>query len=266
MKLAAVYNVFDSEELLEESILSIREQVDLVIVVFQQVSNFGLQHKIDLKKFLKNIKSIDICHEYEVDLSKPCYIHELQKRVIGAKIALDNGCTHFLHMDCDENYDSESFKKCKKIIEDEQIDSSCCEIIDYYKFRNLKIVSNEPLYVPFIHKLQKGITKFGLEMKYPLIVDKTRKTLPVDNFKLFKTDEVVMHHYTWIRKDPLSKLMNSTARHSYDFFIKDIVEEFEKFSINDGICRLATNILVPESVTKRVMIPYGFKKVQTEII
>ena len=126
MKLAAVYNVFDSEELLEESISSIREQVDLIIVIFQQVSNFGIQHKINLKNFLSNLKTIDILHEYQTDLSKPCYHNELYKRITGAKIALENNCTHFLHMDCDENYDTNLFKKAKSIIENEEIDSSCC--------------------------------------------------------------------------------------------------------------------------------------------
>ena len=266
MKLAAIYNVFDSEELIQESINSIRDNVDMVIVVYQQVSNFGINQKIDLKSFLQETSGIDILQEYDTDLSKPCHYNEFRKRVIGAKIASDNQCTHFLFMDCDENYDSEKFRKAKNTIEENECDSSCCEIEDYYKFRNLKIISSEPIYVPFIHKLQKGITKFGLDMNYPLIVDKTRKTLPVDKFKLFKPEEIIMKHYTWIRKDPESKLMNSTARHSYDPFLKQIIEEFNNFKINDQVCRLQTNVLVPESLTKKVIIPYNFKKVKTEIL
>ena len=35
MKLGAAYNVFDGEELLENSIVSIRPEVDYVVVVYQ---------------------------------------------------------------------------------------------------------------------------------------------------------------------------------------------------------------------------------------
>ena len=41
MKLGACYNVFDGEELLEASIISIRDNVDFVVVVYQTISNFG---------------------------------------------------------------------------------------------------------------------------------------------------------------------------------------------------------------------------------
>ena len=41
MKLGACYNVFDGEELLEASILSIRDSVDFIVIVYQTVSNFG---------------------------------------------------------------------------------------------------------------------------------------------------------------------------------------------------------------------------------
>ena len=41
MKLGVSYNIFDGEELLENSIKSIRENVDYISVVYQEVSNFG---------------------------------------------------------------------------------------------------------------------------------------------------------------------------------------------------------------------------------
>ena len=44
MKLAAIYNVFDAEELLPYSIKSIRDVVDKVIVVYQKTSNMGEKH------------------------------------------------------------------------------------------------------------------------------------------------------------------------------------------------------------------------------
>ena len=39
MKLGIAYNLFDGEELLVDSIKSIRNSVDYIIVIYQQVSN-----------------------------------------------------------------------------------------------------------------------------------------------------------------------------------------------------------------------------------
>ncbi len=41
MKLAAIYNVWDGVELLKHSIASIKQDVDLIIIVYQDISNFG---------------------------------------------------------------------------------------------------------------------------------------------------------------------------------------------------------------------------------
>ena len=45
-----------------------------------------------------------------------------------------------------------------------------------------------------------------------------------------------------------------------------IIIPFYNLVIGDGISRLETNILVPESITKKVIIPYGLKKVKTQIL
>ena len=41
MKLGVSYNLFDGEELLENSIKCIRDSVDHISVVYQSTSNFG---------------------------------------------------------------------------------------------------------------------------------------------------------------------------------------------------------------------------------
>ena len=41
MKLGISYNIFDGEELLEDSIKSIKNKVDYISVVYQEISNFG---------------------------------------------------------------------------------------------------------------------------------------------------------------------------------------------------------------------------------
>jgi len=44
MKLAAIYNLWDGEELLLGSMKCLKDHVDLFIIVWQEVSNFGEPH------------------------------------------------------------------------------------------------------------------------------------------------------------------------------------------------------------------------------
>ena len=265
MKLAAIYNVFDGEENLQNSINSIRDNVDLIIVIYQKISNFGIKHKKNIEEILKKIQFINIIQEYDTNFYKLPWENEINKRVMGCKIALENKCTHFLYMDCDENYDFQNFKEAKKQIENNVYDSSACEIVDYYKFKNL-IIEDSISYVPFIHELKKGITRFSLNLGYPVLVDNTRKCGPTENFKLFKKEEIVMNHYSWIRDDIEQKLINWTGRHSFLNFINLILEEYNNFKITDKLVRLETGLLVPESLTKKIILPYNFKPVNTRII
>lgn len=265
MKLAAVYNVFDGLELLEKSINSIRKEVDLIIIVYQTISNFNIKSDIDVESILKEIKTIDILHKYDTNFNYPPYKNELIKRTTGCKIALENNCTHFLHVDCDELYDTQQFKNAKNIIIENDFDSSVCEIVDYYKYDDLQVVSQFSSYVPFIHKLQKGITKFGNSIEYPVVVDATRKCNPVDKFILFKKQDLIMHHLSWIRKDIKIKLLNSTARHSYNSFLDLIVEEFNNFQKNDKLVKLETGLLVPLSLMQKYKIGYQYINMHTNV-
>jgi hypothetical protein len=44
LKLSVIYNVFDGVELLRGSMLCMKDHVDLFIIVYQDVSNFGEQY------------------------------------------------------------------------------------------------------------------------------------------------------------------------------------------------------------------------------
>ena len=56
MRLGVSYNVFDGEELLEESISKIRDNVDFICVVYQNTSNFG-EFRDDLEPFLYDLNT-----------------------------------------------------------------------------------------------------------------------------------------------------------------------------------------------------------------
>ena len=247
MKLAAIYNVFDGEEILQSSIDSIRKNVDAVIVVFQQQSNFGINHIIDLYQFLNHLKGIDYLIEYKPDLSNPAYVNEITKRVIGYQKAKSLDYTHFLYLDCDELYDEKQFVEAKLFIEKNDIDSSICMYRNFYKFENLEI-QDESFYVPFIHKI-KNNQIFG-NVNYPVLVDFTRKCGPNNTVKIFNLEEICMKHLSWIRKDIKTKLLNSSSRHVFDNIIEDIVSYFETFSIQDKLVKLNNGLILPEKLCK----------------
>lgn len=198
MKLAAIYNVFDGDELLPYSITSVYPHVDVIIVVYQNVSNYGEQ-------YTPNIPVTDktILHTFTPENFGGSH-NEITKRNIGLKIAKDIGCTHFLFMDCDEIY--QDFGKAKLEYINSGKDGSACEMYTYFKKPTLRLKHVDNYFVPFIHKLNSD-TEAGYK-HYPLYVDPTRKV---------KCEQVTiisekMHHFSWVRKNIERKVNNSSAK------------------------------------------------------
>ncbi len=63
MKLGISYNIFDGEELLENSIRSIRENVDYISVVYQEISNFGNPCNGNLVSLINKLKTEGLVDE-----------------------------------------------------------------------------------------------------------------------------------------------------------------------------------------------------------
>jgi hypothetical protein len=204
MKTAAIYNVWDGVELLEGSMKTLGSSIDLFIIVHQDISNFGEKYnpleELDIKR-LEN--------EYDIVWIK--YIpkglgmkDERDKRNLGISIAKQHGCTHFIAMDCDEYYTD--FKKGKQLFVESGHDGSVVKLITYFKSPQLRYDGLDNYYVPFIHRLHKH-TMTGAP-RYPYYVDPTRRI----NASYVLEIPIVMHHYSWIRKDIFRKVRNSSAR------------------------------------------------------
>lgn len=211
MKLAAIYNIFDGHELLEKSILSIRSEVDYVIAVWQEVSNYGDFDK-GVRERVQSLHDeglIDrLLHFSPNKGAKPSRC-ETAKRQWGLDVAKKEGCTHFLHIDVDEFYKADEFAKAKATIEREDIKASACRIKVYYKEPTLSFKELDETYVPFIQEIQKGTKHKG--GKYPVYADETRKTSYEGQFTTFSPSYILMHHMSWVRKDIRKKVSNSTA-------------------------------------------------------
>lgn len=203
-KIAAIYNIWDSEEFLIRSMRTLR--VDLFIVVWQEISNYGEHYNpvanIDLSEFSP------VLIKYEPDLSKPPGWNERRKRNIGIQEAIKARCTHFLHCDADELHPD--FEAAKEAYLLSGKDGSCMPMLTYFGNENLRFENPDNYFVPFIHRLNPG-TVAGAS-PYPFYVDPTRR-INTDSVVLL---EQFMHHYSWVRNDIERKIRNSTARNNIE--------------------------------------------------
>lgn len=219
MKLAAIYNTWDADELLPYSIAQIKPHVDVIIIVYQHVSNFGESYRPTLPER----GTINV--QYHPDLTKSGTFNETRKRNLGLEVARAELCTHFISMDCDEIYDGLVFKEWKNKVE--QYDSSACKMLTYYKHPNIRLSPLEDYYVPFISRIYPD-TRLGVQ-GYPVRVDPTRSVSTSKNF--YVIDEPIMNHYSWVRADIGRKLRNSSASGRWRDKIPAMVEAFEQFDI-----------------------------------
>lgn len=206
MRLAAIYNVWDGDELLLGSIQQIYDHVDVIIIVYQLYSNFGERYNpitgVDARWF----------EHYKLRMQEYIPIqgiggasNERAKRNLGIKMAQELECTHFFHIDVDEYY--EDFKTAKQLYLDSGRNGSACKLYTYFKDPTLRFENPDNYYVPFIHKLTPETTS-GMVREYPFYVDPTRRINETDVVEL----PIFMHHFSWVRRDIMRKVRNSSAK------------------------------------------------------
>jgi hypothetical protein len=217
MKLAAIYNVWDGAELLSGSMQCLADHVDVFIIVWQDVSNFGEPYNPLPDIDFSGIKSL-ILQKYEPQSTSGSK-NERAKRNIGLDIAKREGCTHFLHVDCDEYYPD--FGKAKELFISSGLQGSVCKMFTYFKLPTLRLASEDNYFVPFIHELRPE-TAAGVA-NYPFYVDPTRKI----NVEKVGELPVIMHHFSWVRRNIERKARNSSAKKNIEnsFLLADYYSE-----------------------------------------
>ena len=186
MKLAAIYNVFDGEELLAGSVSSVAKDVDVFIFIVSTVGQSGEEYWGGWEAVAK----IE-CPNRQIIISND---RELKKRNIGIQEAKRLGCTHFILMDCDEYWYG---------LDRTQIDCAH-RLYTYFKDPTYQLNPPEEYFVPGICTL-KPDTKVGA-FNCGFYCDPTRKP----NHRL-KEGESWMHHYSYIRANIDRKIRNSSA-------------------------------------------------------
>lgn len=222
-KLAAIYNCWDGIELLRGSMLCLKDHVDLFIIVWQDVSNFGELYSPIPDMDLSGFSNV-ILQRYDPVIGNGAF-NEKKKRNIGLNIAMREGCTHFLHIDCDEFY--EDFGRAKELYLQSENRGSVCKLYTYFKLPTLRFETPDGYFLPFIHELRPE-TQAGVS-KYPFYCDPTRRINEVNVIEL----PVFMHHFSWVRKDIERKCRNSSAKENIergkmlqDYYSEDVGEGF----------------------------------------
>lgn len=261
MKLGVSYNVFDGTELLRESILSIKLQVDHISVVYQSVSNFGNQASEDITDLLMDLLAEELINDiiyYIPDLLKTPAENELNKRNLGYINSMEHLCTHHLSMDCDEFYDEKEFSDAKKVIQQNNIDSSACSMKTYYKNNTTILWPIEEYYVPFIYKIRPDFMYSFIN--WPILVDPTRRIIP-GNFYLFDENWITMHHFSYVRNNIEEKLTNSSASVNWMREKQNaVVEHFENWKPGDKVLCISGNLADTKQVEPKFLLSWDFSR------
>lgn len=234
MKLGISYMVFDGVELLEYAIKSVRSQVDFVSVVYQNVSYFGDKAEPNLEETVFRLKSNNLIDElvhYESDLTINHKINELNIRNFGLSLSKEAGCTHHISSDVDELYVSSQLEYAKEMMKNDY-DYSIIPIINYYKHPTYQIFPSQQQVVSFIHSVDN---MYDLTISLPFNIEITRRLKNSDNYKLFREEEVVVHHMSYVRKDIRRKLNNSSNSKFYRKLDK-FIDDFNKYKLGDRVC------------------------------
>ena len=264
MKLGACYNVFDGEELLEASILSIKDNVDYIVIVYQTISNFGQNCDKGLLPLLDRLVQKGLVQELVhyapktfsneekktlvssratgTDLGgaraeeiADTFFNELTKREIGRMACKNSGCTHFMSMDTDEFYLNDQLKSIKELVTERGYEGVLCKMRYFYKYPTVELIPRDELnYVAVLYEIKENMP-FKLGSPYPYLIDPTRK---VDGLRLLyacERDELEMYHYSFVRKNISSKLLNVSNRGNYHQNLHSFMEHFSKWKPNEPL-------------------------------
>ena len=211
MKLALLYTVWtgDDMEMLERSIKQHLPHVDEVHVWFQCTSNKGEYHDNLALISLALLNNLS-CEYWHPNLELNTKQNERNKHNEMIQHAKKQGFTHFIMCACDHFYEPEQFEFAKKYHLKHDIDVSFTKMRTYYNHENWYLDPIENYSMPFIHKMYPE-TKIVNNPIYPTRVDPSVKVNTCNTFVEFEPKQVLLHHYSMVRKDIEKKLRNAAS-------------------------------------------------------
>lgn len=237
--------VFDGEELLEFAIRSIRDHIDFISVTYQETSYFGNKTTglEELVKDLKDRKLIDQCIFYEPDFFISPKENELKLRNIGLQASREANCTHHISADVDEFYKGTELENAKTLFQDDDYDFSLASLDTYYKDPTFLIYPDQNLFTSFIHPVRNTYNK---ESAFPKYIEPTRRFTESKKVKIFKKEEIVIHHMSYVRKDITKKFNNSDNKQFYK--MEKFMSTYNTYKLGDRVC------LIPDFINRKTIL------------
>lgn len=231
MRLSAIIITWtDTLDLLPYCINSIAPSVDDIIIVWSERSNHGVKDNrifqfIQDNDFNYVIRQKLHWRQCEPKLRLRPKENETAKRNYGLDCARELGCTHVLMMDTDEFYKPEELAQDKIRVEQKDLNGLVCGLHVYFRKPTLWCIDTTR--VATIQKLKPGL-RCGDFMDYPYafernaaFIDPTRRYNVVNGVEWSDT---ICHHYSYVRKDIMLKINNSSAnlRRSRKVIMRDL--------------------------------------------
>jgi hypothetical protein len=242
MKLALLYTVWTGDDMvmLERSIKQHEPYVDYIQIWYQCTSNKGeyssfLDYGAFYNKNFGFIDRVESCH-WEPKLNLNTKQNERNKHDMMIQHAKKQGFTHFILCACDHFYTPEQFEYAKKYhTEHPEIDASFTKMRTYYKHENWYLDPIENYSMPFIHKMYETTAIVNTPI-YPTRVDPSVKVNTCYHSHEFDTDEIILHHYSMVRKDIEKKLRNAAASIRWtELQILQFISEYQNAKPGDSI-------------------------------
>lgn len=215
MKLASIINVWsDCIELLPFCIKNHLQFCDGVIVIWSQHSNHWNKDDSVLEYILANghDSRVEFVQLEPMKNVKPL-VNETRRRNHGLGTAREKGFTHFLIADADEFYIPEEVEEEKKRFENPALNGLVCGMFVFVKLPTLW--TDTYTRVAFIQKITKDLS-VGLFKDFPFtyegktsFIDPSRR---VSHKKGIEFSEIMMHHFSYLRKNIDLKIDNSSAK------------------------------------------------------
>ena len=228
MKLAIIYTVWsgDDMEMLEHSINHHKPHVDDVFICMQSTSNKGEYHEINLDlPYILWHPNLALDTKQNERVKHNDMIQHVKKL----------GFTHFILCACDHIYNSDQFEYAKEFHKKNNVDLSLTFMRTYYKFVHWYIDPMENYCMPFIHRIKQK-TAIVEGANYPHLVDPSVMVNTSQKIHTFAPDEVLLHHYSMIRKDIEKKFRNAASSIRWsDEQISQFIIEYQNAKIGDKI-------------------------------
>lgn len=234
MKLVAIYSVFDGLELLKGAMNSIENCVDGFIISYQRTSNHGEHDENvsdEVMKIAKDFENIAII-EFQPDKKITDKKNELRKHNEAIELAKALGFSHFIIGAVDHYFDENEFAKAKQ--KAENYDLTLTAMFTYFKNPTWQLHPIENYLMPFICRLYKE-TKFVEPVwKLPYVVDPSVRINTTAKHYLFTENEIMMHHFSMVRKNIHKKIRNAAGNKRWGEKINDYLNEVENYSLTEN--------------------------------